>query len=135
MSRSIAAVFSFAALCAALWLTVRFLIVEPEGMEFRCIAEPGTWQCIFRNAAVYGFSRGVFGYLSLIAAALAAVGALRLFAAIAILSGMAGVIMYDFDTSAIGLLAGALLLLRFNWKARQRKQQGESGPAQRIAIG
>jgi len=135
MYRSILAVMLFAALWGVAVLGVRLLIVEPESMAIACVADVDTWSCMLRNVAVYGFSRGLFGYISIVSAVLAAVGAMRLFAVIAVISGMAGAVLYDFDLSALGLLAGCLLLLRFNWKARQRKQNAQQTPAPRIAIG
>ena len=50
--------------------------------------------------------------MSLVAAALAWIGAMRLFAMVAIVVGIAGMVLYDFDISGFGMLLGVVLYLR-----------------------
>lgn len=103
--------------CMALFAAIRTYIVEPDEMAAACIANPATMICKIRNAAVYGFSHefldmGLFSLISLIAAALAWIGAMRLFAVVAVIAGCAGVGLYDLKFAAFGLLLGVVLYLR-----------------------
>ena len=125
MYRNILNVFLIATFCAVLFLAARFLLVEPDDMANACVAEIISISCKLRNAAIYGFSRHLFGPVSLAAAVLAAVGALRWFAALAMLAGMAGMVLYDFDMAAVGFLSGALLFLRFSMRT-----EGQGRPSQ-----
>lgn len=100
----------------ALFAAVRTYIVEPDEMAAACVAQPTTLICKIRNAAVYGFSHefmdmGLFSWISLIAAALAWVGAMRLFAVVSVIAGCAGVGLYDLKFAAFGLLLGVVLYL------------------------
>lgn len=125
MYRTIFKVFLIGALSAAAMFAIRLLIVEPDEMAKQCLGYDMslTWQCRLRDLAIYGFSRHLYGPISLGAALLAAIGGLRAFAAGAIVVGMAGVVLYDFDLAAIGLLSGALLYLRLSAGQRRPTQQ------------
>lgn len=123
MYRSVLKVFLIGALSAAALLAIRFLLIEPDEMARECLAHSGSLECNLRNAAIYGFSRHLFGPISLVAAVLAAIGALRPFAILAMVAGMAGVVLYDFELSAVGLLLGALLYLRFSRRGQTRDSQ------------
>src|SRR4051812_44289937 len=80
-------------------VAVRFMLVEPDEVAIACAGDTVALACKIRNAAIYGFAHHLFGPISLVAAALAWIGALRLFAMIAIVAGIAGMVLYDFDIS------------------------------------
>lgn len=130
MYRSVFKVFLIGALSAAVMLAIRYLVIEPDEVAEACLAYGVGLQCKLREAAVYGFSRQLYGPISLAAAVLGAIGALRPFAILAMLTGMAGVVLYDFDISAVGLLLGALLYVRLNYRgqARNSEQHAQAAP-------
>jgi len=100
------------AVLAAAMQTIRLLLIEPDEVAKACLLNAQQWHCQLRTLAVNGFVRNVYGPLSLIAALLAWVGSIRLFAVLAMAAGMAGVVLYSFELSALGLMLGALLLVR-----------------------
>jgi hypothetical protein len=130
MYRSVFKVFLIGALSAAAMLAIRYLVIEPDAVAQACLAYSVGLQCKLRDAAIYGFSRQLYGPISLAAAVLGAIGALRPFAILAMMTGMAGVVLYDFDLSAVGLLLGALLYLRLNYRGQVRdgKQHAQTAP-------
>jgi hypothetical protein len=105
-------VMLFAAVLAAAVQSIRLLLVEPDEMAQACMLDAQQWHCQLRMLAIKGFVRHLYGPVSLIAALLAWLGDIRLFAMLAMLAGMAGVVLYDFELSALGLMLGALLLVR-----------------------
>lgn len=112
-------VMLFAAVLAAVMQCIRLLLVEPDEMARACLLNPQQWHCQLRTLAIQGFVRHLYGPVSLIAALLAWLGGIRLFAMLAMLAGMAGVVLYDFDLAALGLMLGALLLVRDDRTAGQ----------------
>lgn len=105
-------VMLFAAVLAAAMQCIRLLLIEPDEMAQVCLLNAQQWHCQLRTLAINGFVRHLYGPVSLVAALLAWLGGIRLFAMLAILAGMAGVVLYDFDLAALGLMLGALLLVR-----------------------
>jgi|GEM_PF-3595013 len=113
-------VLLLAAVLAAIMQAIRLLIIEPDDMAALCEINKTVWKCALRDVVIQGFARHLYGPISLAAAALAwftstrgvRVGVTRAFAMLAMLFGMAGAVFYDFDWAAVGLLLGALLLLR-----------------------
>ena len=112
MLRTILHIFLITTLTAVAFLAIRFLIVEPDEVAAACAAQATAFSCKIRSAAIFGFSRHLFGPISLVAAALAWVGAMRLFAVIAMMTGIAGMVLYDFDLAGFGMLLGAVLYAR-----------------------
>jgi hypothetical protein len=100
------------AIATGIMLAVRWYIVEPEPIALACAASNSGWRCLVREYAVLGFLRNVFGMSSLIAAVLATVAGSRWLALLAILSGVAGAVLYTFELSGVGLLLGALVWVR-----------------------
>jgi hypothetical protein len=96
------------AAATAVMLAVRFYLIEPESVALACAANNTGWRCLLRELAVAGFLRNAFGITALISGAIATVIRLRVLAALAILSGIAGAVLYTFELSGIGLLLGAL---------------------------
>ncbi len=112
MKRQLIMLFLITLTATLLLLAVRIILVEPDEMAIACTAQVVTFNCKIRNIAVYGFAHHLFGPISLVAALLAWIGALRLFAVIAMMAGIAGMVLYDFDLSGFGMLLGAVLYVR-----------------------
>jgi hypothetical protein len=103
---------SLCAICivtSALMLAVRFYIVEPEAVAQACATKSEGWRCMLREWAVFGFLRNLFGATAIVAGVLATVSRWRWLALPAILSGIAGAVLYTFELSGAGLLLGALV--------------------------
>jgi hypothetical protein len=90
---------------------IRIYVVEPDEMAAACSGQAIAMICKIRNAAVFGFSRELFSPIALVAAALGWVGAMRAFALVAIISGTAGMALYDYQLSGFGMLLGTVLFL------------------------
>jgi hypothetical protein len=112
MKRQLIILFFLLLITSLLLLAVRFMLVEPDEVAIACSGQVVALSCKIRNAAIYGFAHHLFGPISLVAAALAWIGALRLFAVVAIIAGIAGMVLYDFDVSGFGMLLGVVLYLR-----------------------
>lgn len=130
MYRTIFKVFLIGAISAAVMFAIRLLIVEPDTMAQACLGYNMSWQCKLRTLTVYGFSRHLYGPISVVAAVLGAIGGIRMFAAAAMFVGMAGVVLYDFDLAALGLLLGAVLYLRLGYGGQRGdgQQQTQATP-------
>jgi hypothetical protein len=123
MWKRVIKVLVFAAVLAAIMQAIRLLIIEPDEMAALCeVSKP--WSCQLRDLAVQGFARHLYGPISIAAAVLAWLTGIRALAVLAMLSGMAGAVLYDFELSAAGLLLGALLLAR----GRNVEAAGSSAP-------
>jgi hypothetical protein len=92
----------------AIMLAIRFYLIEPEPMALACAANNSGWRCTVREIAVAGFLRNVFGLTALTAGVIVTVVRWRVLALVAILSGIAGAVLYTFELSGAGLLLGAL---------------------------
>jgi hypothetical protein len=106
-------------------LAIRFYIVEPEEIARACMASSGGWRCIVRDSAVYGFLHNAFGWTALLTGAFATVIRWRWLAAVAIVAGVAGAVLYTFELSGAGLLLGALV-----WTHRAPMSDAQSRDAQ-----
>ncbi len=103
-------VLLFATALAAAMQAIRLRLVEPDAVAQACTLNGLQWQCRLRTLVVNGFAHQLYGPISLIAAVLAWVGGIRVFAVLGMLAGMAGMAMWNFELSALGFLLGALLL-------------------------
>lgn len=112
MLRNAIKILLFAAVLAVAMQAIRLLLVEPDEVARSCVAQAGQWFCPMRDFVVQGFVHKWYGTVSLIAAVLAWLGGWAVCAVLAMITGMAGVVLYDFDMAALGLLLGALLLMR-----------------------
>lgn len=127
----------FAALLAGIMQAIRLLLIEPDGMARACAMDASPWFCWLRALVVAGFAHHLYGPISLVAALLAWVSGLRVLAALAMLSGMAGMVLYTFDIAAMGFVLGALQLTRADDEAPVLEQQthadqaGQEAPPQR----
>jgi len=99
---------SIAMAATAVMLAVRFYLIEPEPVALACAANNAGWRCTVREIAVAGFLHNAFGLTALIAGVIVTVIRWRALALVAILSGIAGAVLYTFELSGAGLLLGAL---------------------------
>jgi hypothetical protein len=115
------AIVAAAAAASALRLTV----VEPAAIAHLCDAGDGPWWCVPRRALVLTFASNGLGYASLAAGLIAtATRGIRM-ALAAALVGAAGLVLYCYEPSAVGLVLGTLVLAR-----TQRRQQDGRGEQQ-----
>lgn len=104
----------------AIAAALRYGLVEPPGLGDRCAAGgPGApaW-CGLRDLVVQGFLHDVYGAAALLAAALALLYRRRWSAAFAAALGLLAIELYCYESGALALLVGALLLVRANDPAR-----------------
>ena len=104
----------------AAWLVaalLRYGLVEYAPAWTRCAAVDAPWWCVLRAAVLWGIGSRICEIVSLAAAALAALTRFRWFAVIALAAGVAGAVLYRFEFSAVGILAGALLMARAQQRA------------------
>lgn len=110
VKRSLALVFATG---LAAWLLATFLryrLVEYEPAWTLCAASGGPWWCAVRTAVNWGIGNRVFELLSVLAGAGAALASSAPLAYLALVTGVAGAVLYRFEFSALGILAGALVL-------------------------
>jgi hypothetical protein len=100
------AAVGISAVCVALY--VRYRIIEESSVGLACEAGLRTWPCEIRHGAMLLFNNSVFGYVALVTAALNLVRPSIVLFTLALLSGGAGVVLYN---AALSALALALLIL------------------------
>lgn len=114
----------------AILLAVRLLLVEPDEVAATCAVQVAAFSCKIRNAAIYGFAHHLFGPISIIAAVLAWIGALRIFALIAVMTGIAGMVLYDFDMAGVGMLLGVVLYVHLCLQRMKLSHARQPAPGQ-----
>lgn len=122
---AIVTVLALIAMLAVAMVVLRRQLVEPEALAQSCLAGLQSWQCTVREWLVFGFTRNAFGITSLIAALLAIVSQWRWLALLAVIAGVAGAVLYRFELSGVGLLLGALVLVRGILGEEQRAEQDQ----------
>jgi hypothetical protein len=103
----------FAAGLAA-WLVaalLRYRLVEYEPAWTACADSGGPWWCTVRTAVNWTIGNRAFEILSVLAGGVAALGRSAALAYLALVAGVVGAVLYRFDFSAIGIIAGALVLV------------------------
>jgi|GEM_PF-1716783 len=119
------------ALIFALW--ARFSLVEAKELSFYCQAGGTGALCTLRWFIVKSFDTYGLGYLGVFLGILATVTRSDWVALGAATTGVAGLILYTWDFSALGFLLGILVLSRstFNecgYQNRTRQQERYQGP-------
>jgi hypothetical protein len=99
-----------ASLLLSLWL--RYSLVELAEFGFFCEGGGASWLCPVRWAIVQSFNSYGLGYFALFLGALATLTRSASVALGAGVVGMMGLILYNWDYSALGLLLGVLALAR-----------------------
>ncbi len=90
---------------------VRYHVIEPEGYAFLC-QQGGPWWCRPRDAVILAFQSRAIGWLALAAAVTGFVLRARTVALAGAMCAAAGLILYDYDLSAVALVLATLVLVR-----------------------
>ena len=94
-------------------LAVRHAVIEPARIAQACDPAPWAGWCAARSALVLAsYSTQAIGWLALAAGVLATAGARLAAARVALAAGAAGLVLYCFEPSAVGVLLGAMALNR-----------------------
>ncbi len=95
---------------------VRHLVVEPPAYQHLCDPAPWAGACAVRSLLIQTFATQGLGWLALAAGVLAVTSpSARLAqraARVSLASGAAGLVLYCFEPSAVGVLLAALALAR-----------------------
>jgi hypothetical protein len=118
------------AAATAAFLAVRFYLVEPDAIAQGCAAVNEGWRCLLREWAVFGFLKNIFGMTALVTGLAATITRWRSLALLAIVSGIAGAVLYTFELSGVGFLLGALVWVHRSSKDRKSEQQTHGAKAQ-----
>ena len=110
--RSLISLLSLVAVATTLLLLVRLKIVEPEEVALACTGDATSWRCAVRQIAVFGFLNNVFGWTAVLIGVFATISRWRWLAALAMVAGIAGSVLYSFELSGIGVLLGALVWMQ-----------------------
>jgi len=99
----------------AVAILVRSLLIEQNELGFYCDAGGVSTTCKIRWLIVQSFNHSGLGYFGLFLGLLAVVTRSGFIGLCAGLVSMAGLILYNWDYSAVGFLLGALTLARAQW--------------------
>lgn len=103
-------VLALAVLGAAAWF--RYGVVEPRSMGFACSETPTPWWCAPREAVIMLHLNNVWGIVAIVAGALALFLRQTWAVPVAIVTGLAGMVLYDTSLASAGFLLALLRLLR-----------------------
>jgi hypothetical protein len=95
----------------ALAAAARYALIEPEGYGFRCAAG-GPWWCTLRDAIIVAFHSKAIGWAAFALGAVAFVARQRMLAGAAGVCGALGLVLYNYELSAVGLALAVLVLVR-----------------------
>ena len=101
-----------AAAALGLAAALRFLVIEHPEYGWACQTLSPPWWCPIRMAGIAAIRLGLFGFIALIAGALAVLRRWPLAAQLAVASGAAGLVLYVPEPAAGGALLGALAMVR-----------------------
>lgn len=90
----------------------RYAVVEPREMGFACSETPQPWWCGPREIIIQAHLKNVWGIVAVIAGAAALMLRQNWATPIAIIAGLAGIVLYDTSLASLGFLLGLLRLLR-----------------------
>jgi hypothetical protein len=122
-----------AAVVLALALVARYLWIEPP--QFRVLCDPVggmPWWCWAREALIFTFAFQGLGYAALMLGVASVLIRRRGIALVAVCVSLAGLVLYCFEFSAVGLLLGVLTFARLAQTA-QPPVGPEHGGAQQKA--
>ncbi|RPH45966.1 MAG: hypothetical protein EHM87_04270 [Burkholderiales bacterium] len=86
--------------------------MEPAAIAHACDPAPWSGACALRSAVILGFVNQEVGWFALAAGVLAMLLRGGRLAVLAVCAGLAGLVLYSYEPSAIGLLLGVLVLAR-----------------------
>lgn len=110
-------------LAGALAAALRYGLVEPAGLGDRCAAsglDAPAW-CSLRDLVVQGFLHDVYGVAALVATAFALLHRRHWSAAVAASLGLLAIELYCYESGALALLVGMLLLVHADDPARPHR--------------
>jgi hypothetical protein len=90
----------------------RYLVVEPRMMGFACSETPQPWWCAPREIVIQAHLKNVWGIVAAGSGILALALRQNWATPIAIITGLAGIVLYDTSLASFGFLLGLLRLLR-----------------------
>jgi hypothetical protein len=90
----------------------RYLVVEPRSMGFACSETPQPWWCGPREIVIQAHLKNVWGFVAAGTGIIALALRQNWAAPIAIVTGLAGIVLYDTSLASLGFLLGLLRLLR-----------------------
>lgn len=90
----------------------RYAVVEPREMGFACSETPQPWWCSPREYIIQAHLKNVWGIVAAVSGALALLLRQNWATPIAIVAGLAGIVLYDTSLASLGFLLGFLRLLR-----------------------
>ncbi len=96
----------------ALALLARYLVVEPAPIAHDCDPRPWSGLCTLRTLLIASFSTQGLGWVALAAGVVATLLRSRRLAQLALFFGASGLVLYSFESSAVGALLGMLVLVR-----------------------
>ncbi|MBN2751503.1 MAG: hypothetical protein JXQ84_02230 [Rhodospirillaceae bacterium] len=100
------------ALCLA--LAARFWMIEPRGAELMCSSAGAASWCTIRGALVPIFTYQGFGGISLATGLFAAWKHRPAWGVLALLSGAAGMVLFNVELAAVGTVLGLIAVMREN---------------------
>jgi len=110
---------------------LRYQLVEPPALGERCAATgPIAGLCTLRGWVVAGFLSNAFGYAALAAAALALLRQRAWTAWLAAALGTFALELYCYQSGALALLVGAVLLVRGATPRHEHRETGQHIQAQ-----
>lgn len=123
MARSaVVAIAVVGAAALGLALGLRYGLLEAGRLPVDCSQDPG-WACRLKTALVWSFLGNKLGWLALGSGALAFLSGARPLAWVGWVAGLAGLVLYCFDASAVGGLGALLALIRTPEAAPHGQQQ------------
>jgi hypothetical protein len=90
----------------------RYLVVEPRAMGFACSETPQPWWCGPREIIIQAHLKNLWGWVAAISGIVALLLRQKWAAPIAVICGLAGIVLYDTSLASLGFLLGLLRLLR-----------------------
>lgn len=108
-----------AASCALAY-GLRFGVVEPEALAHACGAPAAPWWCALRAAVIAAFASGALALACVVVAVAATLMRSRRVALAAACLGVAGLVLFSYESGAVALLAGLLVLARDEHARREQ---------------
>jgi hypothetical protein len=90
----------------------RYAVVEPREMGFACSETPQPWWCSPREYIIQAHLKNIWGIVAAVSGTLALLLRQNWATPIAIVTGLAGIVLYDTSLASFGFLLGFLRLLR-----------------------
>src|SRR6185369_6714842 len=90
----------------------RYLVVEPREMGFACSETPQPLWCGPREIIIQAHLKNVWGFVAAISGLIALTLRWRIATVLAVICGLAGIVLYDTSLASFGFLLGLLRLLR-----------------------